>query len=798
MGRRMSGGEAWAIVEPSTNWTIEWTTDCGWTTTSILSSGMSKSRCASITSRPLLTRLAELVVTIRPMSQVGWARASCGETSCSCSRVRPRNGPPEAVRISRSTSAARAGAQALGNRGVLRIHRDDLAFAGRGLDQRAADDQRFLVGQCQGGPGLERGQGRRQADGAGDAVEDDVGVDFRDPRRGVRAGHEFRAVADQPGRAGGVVDQFLQHGGVAAGNADRLGPGVHGLPRQEFEVAAAGAECHDLKKVRGAVDDVNRLRADGTGGPEEDDLARLHGLSIPHSVPCPGSPAGTPAHIDATPARRNVGNVEWAAWFDAPEYEFARQVLQRGIASLYFVAFLSSLNQFPALLGERGLLAGAGIPRRLQPPAPALPVPVALLGPAPPGVCWAGLAIAAALVAGLPQLGPPWIPLLAFLALWLLYMSIVNVGQTFYGFGWEMLLLEAGFTVAFLGSDQTPPPRTILILLAWLVFRLEFGAGMIKIRGGREWRDLTALYYHHETQPMPGPLSRQAHLLPKPFHRLEVLGNHFAQLVVPFFLFAPQPLASAAAGIIIFTQLWLVASGNFAWLNWMAILLAFAAVSDPVAHAVLPVIPLDSERPALRARPRLVAGSRPGGQRAAGGAQLPPDREPALPLSADERQLQPLAAGQRLWRLRHGHEAADRDRGGGNPCPRSPDDDSAWREYGFRGKPGDVRRIPRQWAPYHLRLDWLMWFLPLRTVHVSMVLRLPGQAAGGRPAHAAAVARRPVRRRAPPLGAGPQLPLPLLHPGGVPCDRPAVDPDPAAGGRSRRCPCRRRTDGVHG
>ncbi len=119
---------------------------------------------------------------------------------------------------------------------------------------------------------------------------------------------------------------------------------------------------------------------------------------------------------------------------------------------------------------------------------------------------------------------------------------------------------------------------------------------MIKIRGGREWRDLTALYYHHETQPMPGPLSRQAHLLPKPLHRLEVLGNHFAQLVVPFFLFAPQPLASVAAGIIIFTQLWLVASGNFAWLNWMAILLAFAAVSDPVAHALVPAIPLDWQR----------------------------------------------------------------------------------------------------------------------------------------------------------------------------------------------------------
>src|SRR5690606_16953937 len=95
-------------------------------------------------------------------------------------------------------------------------------------------------------------------------------------------------------------------------------------------------------------------------------------------------------------------------------------------------------------------------------------------------VCAAGIGISAVLVAGLPQAGPPWLPLAAFLALWGLYMSIVSVGQVFYGFGWEMLLLEAGFTVGLLGSRQVPPPLTILLLVAWLVFRLEFGAGMIK------------------------------------------------------------------------------------------------------------------------------------------------------------------------------------------------------------------------------------------------------------------------------------------------------------------------------
>lgn len=421
-------------------------------------------------------------------------------------------------------------------------------------------------------------------------------------------------------------------------------------------------------------------------------------------------------------SRRSLSDVDWVGWFDAPDYGIAREVLQRGIAAVYFLAFLSGKNQFPALLGERGLLPA---PRFLERYG-RLAMPTLfrwrysdrLLR----AVCLTGMAIAVTLVAGLPQLGPPWLPLIAFLALWLMYMSIVNVGQTFYSFGWEILLLEAGFTVAFLGSNQTAPPKTILILLAWLLFRLEFGAGMIKIRGGSEWRDLTALYYHHETQPMPGPLSRQAHLLPKPLHKMEVLGNHFAQLVVPFFLFAPQPLASIAAGIIIFTQLWLVATGNFAWLNWIPIVLAFSAISDSVLHSLVPAIPLDLYPAEQRS--------------AAGAASDTPLWWLIIVLAASlllvvlsywpirnlfaHRQL--MNASFNRWQLVNTYGAF------GTVTKRRIEmvvegsltedpEDGDWREYGFKGKPGDVYRLPRQWAPYHLRLDWLMWFLPLRTVH---------------------------------------------------------------------------------
>jgi hypothetical protein len=298
----------------------------------------------------------------------------------------------------------------------------------------------------------------------------------------------------------------------------------------------------------------------------------------------------------------------------------------------------------------------------------------------------------------------------------------VNVGQTFYAFGWESLLLEAGFIVAFLGSNEVVPPLTLMLFLRWLLFRLEFGAGLIKIRGGREWRDLTALYYHHETQPMPNPLSWFVHHLPAWFHRGEVLGNHAVQLVVPFLLFAPQPIASAAAGLIIFSQFWLVLTGNFAWLNWITIILATAAIDDATWGWLLPG----------------VQGSAAAADSAAG-LSTPPwflivvllvtvlllvlSYQPARNLVSRHQLMN--ASFNRLHLvnaygafgtvtkkryevvIEGSHALNPNDSAGTDP------EQGRWQAYEFRGKPGNVKRMPRQWAPYHLRLDWLMWFLAL-------------------------------------------------------------------------------------
>ena len=85
---------------------------------------------------------------------------------------------------------------------------------------------------------------------------------------------------------------------------------------------------------------------------------------------------------------------------------------------------------------------------------------------------------------------------------------------------------------------------------------------------------------------------------------------------------------------------------------------------------------------------------------------------------------------------------------------------AAWKEYEFPGKPGDVRRRPPQVAPYHLRLDWLLWFVPLSPAYAEGWLDpLPAPPARGRPRGARPRAGRPVPRR--PAGMGPRPALPL-------------------------------------
>jgi len=379
-----------------------------------------------------------------------------------------------------------------------------------------------------------------------------------------------------------------------------------------------------------------------------------------------------------------------------------RLLFQRGLAAIYLAGFLGALFQFKALLGERGLLPVPAFVERVRfRDAPSLfcwRYSDRLLT----AVAWTGIALSAIALSGLYEGAALW------LVLWALYLSIVNVGQTFYAFGWESMLLEAGFFALFLGTPHTEPSLIPILCLRWMLFRTELGAGLIKLRHDACWRNLTCLYYHYETQPLPNPASWYFHRLPKFMHRFAVLFSHFVQVIVPFGLFAPQPFASIAGALIVFHQLWLIVSGNYAWLNWLTVVLGVTAFSDWIAS------------PPLAPRSMLNDGV----LYLLGAATIVLSIRPALNLFSKHQLMNYSYNPFHIVNTYGAFGSVTKERY--EIVIEGSDDLNQWREYGFKARPGDVQRTPPQVAPYHLRLDWLMWFLPFSVTVRKNGIALPG------------------------------------------------------------------------
>jgi hypothetical protein len=395
-------------------------------------------------------------------------------------------------------------------------------------------------------------------------------------------------------------------------------------------------------------------------------------------------------------------------WFSASDDWLSRWVFERGLAMTYVIAFAVVLNQFRPLLGEHGLMPAprflAAVPFRRSPSLFHWRYSDRLVV----AVGWTGVAVAVAMLLEGPQRIAAPVAMAGWFVLWVLYLSIVNIGQRFYSFGWESLLLEVGFLAIFLGGSASEPPVLVLWLLRWLLFRLELGAGLIKLRGDACWRRLTCLEHHHETQPMPGPLSAWFHHLPKPLHKVEVIANHAAQLIVPWFLFAPEPLSTIAAVIIVVTQGYLMVSGNFAWLNFLTIALALSVIDGSVLASVLPVDPPRD----LSSTPAWLTGL------TIALAVLVAVRSIPIVVNLASRHQRMNASFDRLHLVNtygaFGSVTKVRREvvieGTTDPSPTPA---TEWLEYEVRGKPGDVTRRPPQVAPYHLRLGWLLWFVAL-------------------------------------------------------------------------------------
>ena len=317
---------------------------------------------------------------------------------------------------------------------------------------------------------------------------------------------------------------------------------------------------------------------------------------------------------------------------------------------------------------------------------------------------WCGVGLSIFAIGGWSESFGLAVSILTWALLWIIYLSVVNVGQTFYGFGWETMLAETGFLAIFLGSSDTRPPLIVMWLIVWVLFRTMFGAGMIKVRADPCWRDLTCLFYHYETQPLPNPLSWYLHHAPRWFHKAGVLFNHFTELIVPWFYFAPAPLCYWAGGLTILFQITLILSGNLSWLNYITIVLCIPCFDDRFFARFLHI---PHSTPAEMSFPHAIAVG------ALTAIVLALSWRPARNLFSRRQLMNASFEPLHLVNTYGAFGAVTRERleviiKGSDA--KFLDASIEWREYEFKGKPGDVNRRPCIVSPYHWRLDWQMWF----------------------------------------------------------------------------------------
>lgn len=391
-------------------------------------------------------------------------------------------------------------------------------------------------------------------------------------------------------------------------------------------------------------------------------------------------------------------------WIGTETFYLTRLIYQRGLALILLIAFLNAAFEFNPLLGEHGLLPVPLFTRAVPFSASPSLFYFAPKDAAFTAAAWLGVLLACLALAGIAERDRTWLSMLVWAALWVLYISFVNVGQTFYGFGWESILLEATFYAIFLGSRRATPQTVSIWLLRWLLFRVMFGAGLIKMRGDPCWHDLTCLNYYYETQPIPGPLSWFFHWAPAWFHQFGVLFNHFSELVVPFAYFLPQPFAAIAGAITIAFQSLIFAGGNLSWLNALTIVLAVGTFDDRLLARWLPIRVPATVRPAPAYRMAAI-----GAGILVAFLSIQPIRNmlsPSQVMNTDYNRFHlagTYGAFGSVTRPRYEVIVEGTDEA-------VPADSAKWRAYEFKGKPGDPARMPPQIAPYHLRLDWLMWF----------------------------------------------------------------------------------------
>jgi len=418
-------------------------------------------------------------------------------------------------------------------------------------------------------------------------------------------------------------------------------------------------------------------------------------------------------------ARRNLGlkitRLLWGIPVPQKSYATAIEIFLRALGLIYFVAFLSFGIQASGLIGSNGISPVCEVMQAVRENFGTTGYRVF------PTVLWFGCsdrAIAITWIAGIVLsvfllLGRQKRP--ACLGLFALYLSLVTAGQVFMGYQWDGLLLEAGFLAIFLGWSPI-----ILFLFHWLLFRLVFMSGAVKLfSGDPNWRNFSALHYHWETQPLPTPPAWFVFQLPEWFQHAATATTLTIELAIPFLIFFPRRIRFLGATIIICFQILIFITGNYTFFNLLTIALCLLLFDDAFFSRFMPrrlALAAHSAQPETSAAHETVRPFR----RAIAGCLA------ALILLVSLSEMTgrflhfelPLASeAVRLvgpFNMVNSYGLfAVMTTSRPEIIIEGSNDGEHWLEYSFKYKAGDLKR-PLPWVePHQPRLDWQMWFAAL-------------------------------------------------------------------------------------
>jgi hypothetical protein len=324
-------------------------------------------------------------------------------------------------------------------------------------------------------------------------------------------------------------------------------------------------------------------------------------------------------------------------------------------------------------------------------------------------LCWGGAVLSVLLMLGV-------MPAVTAFLLWFFYLSLTVAGQDFLSFQWDNLLLEAGFLWIFLlpnplGLHLKPyasPSVVIIWLLRWLLFRLMFQSGTIKLLSADpNWANLTALTYHYWTQPLPNTISWYANQLPFWFQKFSCALLLVIEIFIPFLIFCGRRARLMAFFGIMGLQTVIILTGNYCFFNLLTMGLCLVLLDDKHFR----VLGLTTGKVAESGIIHKTAAGLVGGIVLIVSLGLMADflgfRSLPKPLEVLVTAVSPLRSinnyGLFAVMTTSRHEIV----------LEGSNDGEVWVPYEFRYKPGNIYQAPRWVMPHQPRLDWQMWFAAL-------------------------------------------------------------------------------------